>query len=73
MCSFVGLGAGVNVGKGVGRVLSEIFMLERLIGLDGIKTHNDIARTTKINPIGRRKLRGWLRREKMRRLYMELL
>jgi hypothetical protein len=38
-----------------------------------MRTHKTMARTTKINPIGRRKLlRGWFRREKIRRLGMDI-
>jgi len=70
ICSFVGLGGGVKVGNGVGKVLSGMFRFEILIGLEGIKMHKAIAAATKSKPIGRRTLRvrGWFRREKMRRL-----
>src|SRR5688572_12544986 len=35
-----------------------------------MKTHKAMARTAKSNPIGSRKLRGWFRRVKIRRLYI---
>ena len=71
ICSLVGLGPGVNVGKGVGRPLSDILTLDKLIGLDGIKIHNTIASTTKTKPSGRRKLRAEAPlRVKIFRLYM---
>jgi hypothetical protein len=38
------------------------------MGLEGIKMHKAIAASTKSNPIGSLKLRGWFRREKIRRL-----
>ena len=66
MCSLVGWGGGVNVGKGVGRSLLAGLIVERSIVLEGIKMHKAIAITTKIKPIGRRK-RGGFRRENMRR------
>ena len=71
MCSFVGLGAGVNVGNGVGNSRLERLMLERLTGVDGIKKQRPIAAITRSKPIGRRKLRAeTFRRVKMRRLDM---
>jgi hypothetical protein len=76
MCSLVGLGKGVRVGSALGKGRSVAFRPERFIGLEGIKTHNTIARTTKINPIGKLiflELRGWFRREKIRRLDIGLI
>jgi hypothetical protein len=68
ICSFVGLGRGVKVGKALGKGRSVALSPERFIGLEGIKIHKTMARTTKSNPIGSLKLRGWFRREKIRRL-----
>jgi hypothetical protein len=46
-------------------------MLDKLIGVEGIKMHNAMARTTKTKPSGRRKLRtAGLRRVKIFRLYI---
>lgn len=76
MCSLVGLGAGVKLGRAVGNDPSGMFWLEKLIGLEGMRTHKTMARTTKINPIGRRtalvRVRGRFRREKIRRLGMDI-
>jgi hypothetical protein len=72
----VGFGKGVSVGNALGKGRSVAFRPERFIGLEGIKTHKTIAKTTKINPIGTPiflELRGWFRREKMRRLDIGLL
>src|SRR6266542_1878550 len=74
ICSLVGLGGGVNVPNGVGKALSLKSRFEILILLAGSKTHKTIAAITRINPIGRRKLRARaFRREKIRRLDIGLL
>src|SRR5215208_2808164 len=75
-CSLVGLGKGVNVDKAVGRAPLGTAWFAAFMGLEGIKIHKTIARTTKISPIGRRKplerVRGRFRREKIRRLGIDI-
>ena len=71
-CSLVGLGAGVKLGRAVGKDLSGMISLEILKGLEGINMHKTMARTTKTNPIGRRTLRGLFRRVKIRRLEIDI-
>jgi hypothetical protein len=47
-------------------------MLDKFMGVEGIRIHNAIARITKTKPSGNRKLRDeGLRRLKIFRLYMD--
>ena len=65
------------MGKAVGRRWSGTLKLERFSGLEGIKTHKTIARTTRSNPTGSlnapKRVRGGFRRVKIRRLYIGLI
>ena len=66
----------MKLGSAVGRAPLGMFWSDRLSGFegirDGMKIHSVRTRITRINPIGRRKLRGWFRREKIRRLGIDI-